>query len=296
MRGLILLGFSLLAGFSAYCQLKKFYTVGNDSTFQRVDFCLSATSGSCHIRPAKAPQPVNIYGNPDFSTINPSFKTFIQGDVKHVKLDLENYQSSGLSRSLSSSIFGEKKTDDKNYWKILLTEDKVYSLQLAYGIGHADVDLSGIPVEKLKITTGSADVIVDYADGNGNLIQMDTFYVKVDLGSLTANRMNLTKARVVIAEVGFGSATLDFSDKTSQASKIKASVGAGRLELLMPQQNVPVIIYLHNSPLCSVKMPAGYKEIRKNVFTNARYRPGAENLMEFNVDVALGNVSFIAPE
>ncbi len=293
MRRLILLGVGLLASFSAFSQLKKFYSVSNDSTFQRVDFCLSATAGSCFIRPVKSGHPVNIYGNPDFSTINPSFKTFIKDNVKHVKLDLENYQSSGISKSLSSSIFGEQKKDEKNYWKILLTEDKVYSLQLAYGIGNADVDLSGIPVEKLKITTGSADVMVDYADGKGNLIQMDTFFVKVDLGSLTANRVNLTNAKVVIAEVGFGSATLDFSDRSTHSSKVKASVGAGKLELVMPMENTPVIIYLHNSPLCSVKMADGYKEIRKNVFTNAIYHPDAENIVEFNVDVALGNVVFV---
>lgn len=293
MRGLILFCFGLAASFSAHSQLKKFYSVGNDTTFQRVDFCLSATSGSCSIRPGKSVHPVNIYGNPDFSTINPSFKTFIKDNVKHVNLDLENYQSSGISKSLSSSFFGQSTEDDKNYWKILLTEDKVYSLQLAYGIGNANVDLSGIPVEKLKITTGSADVMVDYADGRGNLIQMDTFYVKVDLGSLRANHVNLTNAGVYIAEVGFGSALLDFSDRVNQAATIKASVGAGKLELVMPQANVPVIIYLHNSPLCSVKMPAEYKEVRKNVFTNEEYHPDAANLMEFTVDVALGNVVFV---
>lgn len=285
------MSFSLLAGFSSYSQLKKFYSVSNDSAFHKVDLCLSATSGSCYIRPVKSTQPVNIYGNPDFETINPSFKTYVKNNVKHVKLDLENYKSSSISKSISTSFFGEKK-EDKNYWKILLTEDKVYSLQLAYGIGNADVDLSGIPVERLKINTGSADVIVDYADGKGNLIAMDTFYVKVDLGSLVANHINLTNARVIVAEVGFGTAVLDFSDRSNQSSRIKASVGAGRLEMVMPSENVPAIIYLHNSPLCSVKMPAEFKEIRKNVYTTASYHPEAPNLMEFSIDVALGNVEF----
>jgi len=294
MRRLVLLSFSLLASFSSFSQLKKFYSVSNDSAFQKVDFCLSATSGSCYIRPVKAAQPVNIYGNPDFETINPSFKTFVKNNVKHVNLDLENYQSSTISKSLTSSIFGSEKKDDKNYWKILLTEDKVYSLQLAYGIGNADVDLSGIPVEKLKITTGSADVIVDYADGKGNLVPMDTFFVKIDLGSLTANHINLTNSKVIVAEVGFGTAVLDFSDKSQQASKIKASVGAGRLEMIMPKENVPVIIYLHNSPLCSVKMPSEFKQIRKNVYASSNYHPDAGDLMEFNVDVALGNVEFVS--
>ncbi|CAD5246897.1 conserved hypothetical protein [Imperialibacter sp. EC-SDR9] len=294
MRRLVLLSFSLLASFSSFSQLKKFYSVSNDSAFQKVDFCLSATSGSCYIRPVKAAQPVNIYGNPDFETINPSFKTYIKNSVKHVNLDLENYQSSTISKSLTSSIFGDSKKDDKNYWKILLTEDKVYSLQLAYGIGNADVDLSGIPVEKLKINTGSADVIVDYADGKGNLVAMDTFFVKVDLGSLIANHINLTNSKVIVAEVGFGTAVLDFSDKSQQSSKIRASVGAGRLEMIMPKENVPVIIYLHNSPLCSVKMPAEFTQIRKNVYTSSSYHPDALDLMEFNIDVALGNVEFVS--
>lgn len=298
MRRLVLLSFSLLASFSSFSQLKKFYSVSNDSAFQKVDFQLSATSGSCYIRPSTDAQPVNIYGNPDFATINPSFKTFVENNIKHVTLDLENYQSSTISKSLSSSIFGttSSKSEEKNYWKIFLTEDKVYSLQLAYGIGNADVDLSGIPVEKLKISTGSADVIVDYADGKGNLVAMDTFYVKVDLGSLIARRINLTNAGVVMVEVGFGTAMLDFSDASRHSSKVKASVGAGRLEMVMPDANTPVIIYMHNSPLCSVKMPAEFTQIRKDVYTSASYSPDAPNLMEFKVDVAMGNVVFLSQE
>jgi len=294
MRRLILLSFSLLASVTSYSQLKKFYSVSNDSAFQKVDFCLSATSGSCYIRTVKGSQPMNIYGNPDFETINPSFKTYIENNVKHVKLDLENYQSTTISKSLTSSIFGSgSQKEEKNYWKVLLTEDKVYSLQLAYGIGNADVDLSGIPVEMLKINTGSADVIVDYADGMGNLVAMDTFFVKVDLGSLIAKRMNLSHAKVVMVEVGFGTAVLDFSDITNHSSKIQASVGAGRLEMVMPHESIPVIIYMHSSPLCSVKMPAEFKQIRKDVYATHNYSPDAPNLMEFSVDVAMGNVVFV---
>ncbi|MEJ0054893.1 MAG: hypothetical protein WDN75_04140 [Bacteroidota bacterium] len=42
---------------------------------------------------------------------------------------------------------------------------------------------------------------------------MDTFFVKVDLGSLNVKQMNLSRSKVVMAEVGFGNIFLDFSNK-----------------------------------------------------------------------------------
>ena len=39
-------------------------------------------------------------------------------------------------------------------------------------------------------------------------------------------------------------------------------------------------------------MVEGFEEVEKNVFVNMNYSAGAENLLTFNVDVALGMVRF----
>ena len=62
-----------------------------------------------------------------------------------------------------------------------LTDSKPYFLELHYGIGNANIDLSGLAIKTLKVNTGSADVNVGYYSSLENQIDMDTFFVKVDL-------------------------------------------------------------------------------------------------------------------
>jgi hypothetical protein len=156
----------------------------------------------------------------------------------------------------------------------------------------AFVDLSGLSIEKLNITTGSADVNINYISGQYNQLEMDTFCIKVDLGTLEARQVALSNAKTIIADVGFGSLFLDFTNKSRVRSNVNATVGAGNLVINADESINPMIIYIQNSPLCRVKIPEVFTEIRENVFVNSQYDQGAENLITFNIDVAMGNIIF----
>lgn len=121
---------------------------------------------------------------------------------------------------------------------------------------------------------------------------MDTFLVKVDLGSITTQNVNLSNARHVIADVGFGNAVLDFNQCPKRKCNVNASVGAGNLKVIMPSRNAPAIIYFKKSPLCNISIKGGFEEVEKDVYVNSEYAAGAENLLTFTLDVALGNITF----
>lgn len=292
LRGIFLVFVSMCCGLNGNCQLKKFYTIKSESSYDTVDFTLKATSGKCFIKPSHHVDPVTIYGNPDFQDVNPTFYSSISDRVNSVKLNLEDYKKGGLTQSIQYSMFGSEKETDKNYWKVYLTDEKIYKLNLNYGLGDATVNLSAIPVSKLKIESGSADVEVFYDENMKNLCVMDTFFVKVDLGSISAYKINRTRAKHIIADVGFGSATLDFSEGMSNRCQIDASIGAGSLEVLLAKEDTPTIVYFSDSPLCNITLDKGFEEVDKNVFVNLSYASDAKNLLVFNIDVALGNITF----
>jgi hypothetical protein len=73
---------------------------------------------------------------------------------------------------------------------------------------------------------------------------------------------------------------------------VEASVGAGNLEIIIPSEEVPMIIYLKDSPFCEIKLSEGFEQVERNVYVNRYYVAGAPNLLIFNIDVALGNISF----
>ena len=69
-------------------------------------------------------------------------------------------------------------------------------------------------------------------------------------------------------------------------------MGAGNLDVLLPKGNTPIIIYLKDSPLCGVRLAEGFEEVEHNVYVNMDYTVDAKNLLTFDVDVALGSITF----
>ena len=277
---------------TSVAQLKKFYSLSEVSQFDTVNFEFEATSGHTHWRQVASGNPLTIYGNPDLDKINPTFDAQILQRNCQVSLGLEEFRNSGLGDGLAFAMLGSSPTEyDDNYWKVLLSDEKVYNLNMHYGIGTSDINLSGAKVKKLEIRTGSAEVSVSYSADKPNLCEMDTFMVKVDMGSFTANDLDHARAKFVSAEIGFGKAILDFSHPVTNSCEVQCNVGLGKLRVLLPKE-APVIIYLKDSPFRALRMMKDFEEVEKNVFINRTYDAEADNLLTFKVDVSLGNVDF----
>lgn len=291
LRLVMIAGVSLLTNICAVAQLSKFYTIKDSPEFDTVDFYLKATATNCLLKQSEVDNnPLTIYGNPDLEKINPTFASKVKNNTCYSKLALDEYNSSGFSDSFTMAVSRSDKEND--FWKVNLNKDKIYKLNLIYGLGNADVNLTGSSVQRLKIKSGSADIVVGYDVGSRNPIEMDTFFVKADFGSIVAKHMELARAKNVITKIGFGNVLLDFDQDMTEKCNVNASVGAGNLEILLPKDDTPVIIKIQDSPLCAVKIAKGFEEVEKNVFVNMSYSADAENLLTFDVDVALGMVRF----
>jgi hypothetical protein len=278
---------------AAQGQIKKQFTVEDAPNCELVKLVLKANSGSCYIKPSESTELLNVFSNQSESSYSHNFRKEVNGKTCNVSLSLEEAQSEGISHTISTRFFGgqEAPANDR-IWKMYLTEAKPYFLELDYGVGKAHVDLSGLSIKKLKINTASADVVVGYFSALANQMEMDTFFIKVDVGSVNVKNLDLAKTRNLYADVGFGSMTLDFTNKPIVASRIKGSVGAGNLLILLPGEDTPVLVKIKDSWLCSVQMPAGMKKINETTFANAAYSKDAKNSLVFDLDVSMGNIIF----
>jgi hypothetical protein len=273
-------------------QIKKQFTVESPEACTAVDLHMKAKVGNCYIRPSQNADILNIYSNQDLEEYGHSFKKeMIQGTC-FVKLNLEQEGQKGVGQMISSQVFGSDDQATDKLWKVYLTDSKPYSLDLVYGLGNANVDLSGLAISRLKIMTGSADVNVSYASGLENKIEMDTFFVKVDVGSLNVKQLYLSKSKLVLVDVGFGNMYLDFSSKPLTSNHVKGSVGAGNLVVQLPADDVPVLVKVNESWLCSVTLSKSLQRIGENTFANAAYSKNAANALTFDLDVSLGKIIF----
>jgi hypothetical protein len=274
-------------------QIKKQFTVEDSPACENIRLCVKANSGNCYIKPSQNHEILNVFSNQTEASYAHNFRKEVKGKTCEVFLNLEEVHSEGLSQTISTRFFGasEKESSDK-LWKMYLTDGKPYFLEFNYGVGNANIDLSGLAVKNLKISTGSADVNVGYYSALENQIDMDTFFVKVDLGSVNVKNINLSRTRFIMADVGFGNMTLDFSNKPLVINKIKGSVGAGNLTIILPKNDTPVLVKIQDSWLCSVKVPSSLKKVAENTFANAAYSKNAKNSLVFDLDVSMGNIVF----
>jgi hypothetical protein len=289
-RHIVLTSAALLCGVVVYAQTRKHFAVDNTRDFKKIVVNYSITSGTCYLSPDQKTDAFSVYSNRDIDDYNHFFDKYISDKVCHIDVKVEDKDNESFSQSISYKVFNSPKSFDESIWKIYLSEHKPYELNLNFGIGEAFVDLSGLSVENLNINTGSANVNVGYLSEIENQVQMDTFNVKVDLGSLQMRKANLANAKVVIADVGFGNVVMDMSDPPSVSSYVLASVGAGNLEVFVPKSNTGMKVTIHDSMLCNVKLSKSFFEIEPDVFVNEDYEEGGSRQLVFDIDVSLGNV------
>lgn len=274
-------------------QVKKQFSVEEKEECDRIVLGIKAKTGNCFIRPSHNSEILNVYSNQDIENYAHSLTNIVKNKVCMVNLALKQDANRGVGEKISYQVMGSdvNSTTDK-FWKIYLSDAKPYSLNLNYGIGNANVDLSGLSIQHLKISTGSADVNVGYNQGLENKVEMDTFFVKVDMGSVSVKNINLSRSKMVIAEVGFGNVLLDFSDKPLVDFDVKGSVGAGNMVIVLPGDDVPVLVKISESWLCSVNLNKGLKKIGSNTFANAAYKKNSKDPITFDLDVSMGKITF----
>ncbi|MBX2914389.1 MAG: hypothetical protein KF856_03845 [Cyclobacteriaceae bacterium] len=273
-------------------QIKKQFSVENSSQCGQVYLKLRAKTGNCFIRPSQNQDILNIYSNQNLEEYTHSFSNEIQGATCSVNLSLQQDNERGVGQKISYKMFGTEAAPSDKFWKVYLTETTPYILDLDYGLGNANIDLAGLSVKKLRINTASADVSINYSTGIENKIDMDTFFVKVDMGSLNARQLNLTRSKIVMAEVGFGNMFLDFSARPALNNRVIGSVGAGNLVIQLPDAEVPVVVTINESWLCSINLSNSLKKIAPNKYANAAYTKDSKDALVFDLDVSMGKIVF----
>lgn len=288
-----LTGISVLISGLAIGQIKKQFTVEDNTQCESIRLQIKANSGNCFIKPSHNPDILSVFSNQELGSYAHHFRKEIKGKVCEVFLSLEESGNKGFSQTISSKVFSSESSTSEKYWKMYLTDEKPYNLELNYGLGHANIDLSGVAIRTLKIITASADVIVGYHNGIENLVDMDTLTMKVDLGSIHTKNISLAKTKYILADVGLGNVTLDFSTQPIRGNLVKGSVGAGNLLVLLPMdETTPVSVKIKDSWLCSIKMPGNLKKTGSNTFANDAFLKNPDNALTFDLDVSMGNIIF----
>ncbi len=291
-RYFALMVMGLALPFTLTGQIRKQFSVEDHPHCKTVHVRLKANAGTCYIKPSDNAELLSMYSNQDPGAYGHQFVKQIKGNRCDVLIAIEESGKGGFGQTISTQLFGAEKPAHDTFWKVYLSQNKPYRLSLNYALGQANIDLSGLAIENFRLLSGSSNVQVGYPTGMENKVPMDTFYVKVELGSVTVNNLNLSRASHVIADVGFGNLTLDLSNKPLTAQTVRGSVGAGNLTIILPDETIPIMVKIKDSWLCSVKMVRSLKKTAEGTYTTATYTPGTSDALVFDLDVSMGNIVF----
>lgn len=277
--------------FQLTAQITKEFRVEEKHGYNLVYLNFNVYKGVTQINRKLGDEPVFIHSYLSKVNILPSFNHEIRDQVLYTNLVHRNVESENLGKSLSYKLFSSSNDDFDHKWSVGLNSNFLYDLHFYFGIGTADIDLAYLPVSNCIINSTSADVKLNYSKNSANSVKMDTIMVTINMGNLEASNLNFTNAKEMIFEANYGTLNLSFSDKMPEACNVQAMVGAGKVNLILPDDSQPYIVKIKSTPMCRTYIPKHLKDIGNKTYVSRTYKENSANLMTFDIDVSVGSVT-----
>ncbi len=169
---------------------------------------------------------------------------------------------------------------------ITLGQQVPLTLDLKFGAAQANVELGGLRVNELKISTGASETNLNVAELNP--INCSEMKLEVGAAAFRASRLgNLNCSRVNVSG-GIGDVTLDFNGAWRVDSHVDIDMGLGSLTLRVPR-GLGVSVR-KKGVLASFDSQQLVK--RGDTFYSENWE-SAGNRVTFNIDAALGSIRMV---
>lgn len=164
-------------------------------------------------------------------------------------------------------------------------------LRLEFGFGNADIDLSGLRIERMAIECGLSDVNLEIHSPNP--VRSRKLKIESGLGDLNVVGLGNLRANDIDLDVGLGSTDIDFRGDRLVDTDFNIEVGLGDLDLILPR-HANIKIRVSDSFLSKVSV-LGLVEERQDYWVTPNWKPGVP-VLNLDVSVGLGSVNISVRE
>jgi hypothetical protein len=189
--------------------------------------------------------------------------------------------------SKESSRWWKGKGDQGNReWSLRLTDAIPMDLRVEFGAGEADIDLTGLRVQNLSISSGASSGNL-YCD-EPNPITAERVDIESGVSKFEAkNLCNLNFEKLTFSG-GVGSYTLDFGGTLRQSGKVKVEVGLGSVTIYLPKET-PARIEFEDHWFAGFDIDDGFRRVKKGVYETDHYK-NADVRLSVQLEAGLGSV------
>ncbi len=176
-----------------------------------------------------------------------------------------------------------KKTGEEK-WYIKLCDDIPTSLEVEFGASYAVIELGGMSVKNLKISTGVSSAKLKFTQPNKMIMRK----LEVETGISEFEIENLGNARFkrFIFSGGIGSFAIDLSGEILDEADLKLSLGLGDLNIHLPR-DIGAVISTPSGFFSTKKFDDFYKQ--DGSFISYNYND-AKKKIKLYIESGLGNI------
>jgi len=213
----------------------------------------------------------------------------VRYDADQIDVNVE-YEKNGSSADL---FLSSEKSDndldidtDDTRWDISLSRNYTWDIEFDMGVTDAEIDLSGLPIDILKLDHGVSECRVVFTEPNP--IEMRRLAVDAGVGDLELAGLGYANAEDMYFDGGTGDFTLDFAGQTEGFRTARVDVGVGSVAIELPR-GLPVRIEAEEGWLNSVTVPKRhFDEVDDDVYETKNYEEAAYGL-EIRLDIGIGS-------
>ena len=157
-------------------------------------------------------------------------------------------------------------------------------LEMNFGAGRAEVDLTGLAVRSLEVNTGASESVLRV--GRANPVHMESATVNAGAADMRVEGIGNLNADRLTVKSGLGSVVLQLDGEWPRDGQLVVGMGLGALELRIPR-SLGVRLWRPGSALASIDTNG--LEKRGGAYESANWE-SAEHKVEIEIAAVLGSV------
>lgn len=176
---------------------------------------------------------------------------------------------------------------EDHYWNLEFTDRIPITFEIDVGACEADLDFTGLKIDRLDMDLGASSVDVDFREPNPVRIHK----ISIDVGASALTIIGLGNANFdrFSFDGGVGDFTLDFSGDFEHRGYVDIDVGLGSLTIRLPK-DAGVEIRSESSFLSSFSIDKrDFDEVEDDLYQNDNFGETDKELI-FDVDIGLGSI------
>lgn len=189
------------------------------------------------------------------------------------------------------SLFGEDSeapsTSQESMLKLRLPSEVPVELNLSVGAASNELDMSGLQVSNLTLTSGACATRLRF--NTPNPIPMKQFHLSAGASRLVVEGLSNANFEEFDFSGGASDVVLDFSGSEVRSSKANISIGAGSVRVLLPR-NLGVKIRYADNFFSSFKLPDDFTQDGEWYYSGNFLQ--AKHTLELHISSGVGSVRF----